>query len=101
MLFSGVEFDFVAYAGDGSNDFSAMARLDRSRGDLALPRIGSQYSISSLINKTRKRKLETGSEAKIITVECDKLFWNDGHDIELIIQRRTSLKRNRGILATK
>ena len=73
----GVEYGFVAYAGDGSNDFCPMLRL--GEGDLALARRGDQYSITRCI----ARKAKEGMDIKA-RVE----YWDDGNDIRDRVKER-------------
>ena len=56
----GNDFDFVAYAGDGSNDFCAMHRLTGK--DLALPRFGDEFAIERVIEKRKKQGYEIKSK---------------------------------------
>jgi pyridoxal phosphate phosphatase PHOSPHO2 len=58
----GQSFEFVAYIGDGSNDFCPMQKL--SSNDIAFCREGEKYGILPRIEKEAKgeRKLTLSSE---------------------------------------
>ncbi|XP_011308489.1 pyridoxal phosphate phosphatase PHOSPHO2 [Fopius arisanus] len=62
----GVEFQRIAYAGDGKNDFCPMLKL--SKNDLAFPR--KDYTIMEYLNNPGKPSLK-----------AEILPWTDGYDI--------------------
>lgn len=74
---SNPEFEFVAYVGDGSNDFCPMLSL--TSNDLAFPRSGqtSEYGITREIRRRKKQGLE---------LKCKVREWCDGHDVLKIMR---------------
>ncbi len=72
------QFSFVAYIGDGSNDFSAMLKL--KEGDLALVRKG--FALERYIGKKKEEGL---------TIKADVKLWENGHEVhEAICERFNS-----------
>ncbi len=74
---SNPKFEFVAYVGDGSNDFCPMLSL--TPNDLAFPRSGqtSEYGITREIRRRKKQGLE---------LKCKVKEWCDGHDVLKTVQ---------------
>jgi 2,3-diketo-5-methylthio-1-phosphopentane phosphatase len=75
----GTTFGFVAYAGDGSNDFCPMAALGQN--DLAFPRSG--FSICRVIGEMDQR----GRGLK-----CEKVGWINGKDVLEAIKRKFAVQ---------
>ncbi|TRY62001.1 hypothetical protein TCAL_11536 [Tigriopus californicus] len=76
----GIEFERVAYAGDGTNDFSAMLKLQKT--DLAFPRQGD-FAIGPYMEKV---KHERG-----VQVQAQVIFWQTGLDILTSLKERVVL----------
>ena len=74
-------FPFVAYAGDGANDFCPMCTVLESK-DMAFPRAGERYAITKHINKMRNDK---GLEIK-----AERCFWSHGKDILQALRYRVN-----------
>ncbi len=72
-----VEYPFVCYMGDGSNDFCPMLRLRNK--DLAFTRTGNKYSIDSVISKRATQGMK---------IRATRVEWSDGHTILNAIKKQ-------------